>query len=83
MQLSDAQVMEVARRQVSLTFLLATLLDPVPVQAVRTEVLSVFTRYWNRELPYADLQAELDVSGLPEEFLRQGVWLYLNAEDVN
>lgn len=83
MQLSDAQVMEVARRQVSLTFLLATLLDPVPVQEVRTEVLSVFTRYWNRELPYADLQAELDTSGLPQEFLRDGLWLYLNAEDVN
>lgn len=83
MQLSDAQVMEVARRQVSLTFLLATLLDPVPVQEIRTEVLVIFTRYWNREMSYADLMEQLPVSGLPDKFLRDGIWLYLNSEDVN
>ena len=83
MPLTNEQVQETARRQVSLSFLMSAIIEPTPTQEVRNEAMKVFTSYWNRELPYAKLEEQLAVSGLPPKFLEDGICLYLNEEDVN
>jgi len=81
--LTEIQIQETARRQVSLSFLMSAIIEPTPSQAVRSEVMKTFTLYWNRELPYAQLEERLAVSGLPPKFMDDGMWLYLNEEDIN
>lgn len=79
----NEQAAATARRQVSLSFLMSAIIEPTPPQEVRSEVMRIFTSYWNRELPYAKLEEQLFASGLPPQFLADGMWLYLNEEDIN
>ncbi len=83
MPLTNEQVQETARRQVSLSFLMSAIIEPTPTQEVRNQVMKIFTSYWNRELPYAKLEESVFAVGLPPKFLEDGLCLYLNEEDVN
>lgn len=85
MSLSPAEALEreVARRQVSLSFLMSVIVEPTPPHQVRVQVMRIFTQYWSRQLPYAKLEEQLVAAGLPAQFMENGLGLYLNEEDIN
>ena len=73
--------LNVAGKQVGLSFLMSVGFTPPLPQVVRSEIMRVFTAYWNHELPLGRLEAELKASGV--SLASFDLNCFLNTEDLH
>ena len=74
----------VAAKQVCLAFHLETFFKrPIPTEH-RTAMMTVFTRYWNKEIDLDELQIQLrDEAGYKSELHEFEMYKFLNHEDFH
>ena len=70
-------------KQIGLTFHMEVEMKSLP-QENRTALMTVFTKYWNKEIELVELQEQLRVkAGYFAGLENHELWNYLNMEDIH
>lgn len=73
----------IAGRQIGLSFHMETDVSPKPEQSVRTQMMSAFTAYWEKQIDLVSLQELLVEAGYTHGLENNELYTFINKEDLH